>query len=312
MEWMEVCVASESVTVEAIADTFNNFGSGGVVIEDSSELRDLAESGKWDAFELPKEAFKETLPVIKGYLPFNDGYEAKLEMLKTAVAEITVRMDTQPAKISTKIVNQEDWANSWKKYFKPLRLGRRLVVRPTWEEYTPEAGDIVLDLDPGMAFGTGGHVTTAMMASLLEEYVKPGMEVIDIGTGTGILAMFSSRLEANHVLALDNDDVAVKVACENIENNGLAHDIRVRKNDLLSGIKDKADLIAANIIADIIIRLFPQAKECLKKEGLLLVSGIISDRKEEVLKAGQKWGFELQKEKEEEDWIAQVWMLAKG
>lgn len=309
MEWMEVCVSSVSETVEAIADIFYELGSGGVVIEDPSQLQDLAASGQWDAFELPEEAFTKTLPVVKGYLPFNEGYEAKLGKLISEVSGISKRMETKPAEISTRKVDQEDWANSWKKYFKPLRLGKRLIVRPTWEKYSPEEGEIVLDLDPGMAFGTGGHVTTAMMAAFLEKYIRPGMKVIDVGTGTGILAMFSSRLSAGRVLALDNDDVAVKVARGNIESNGLAGMIRVRQNDLLAGIQEKADLIVANIIADIIIKLFPQARECLGKEGLLLVSGIIGDRKEDVLKAGQRWGFELLEAKEEEDWVAQAWIV---
>lgn len=309
MEWMEVCVSSVSETVEAIADIFYELGSGGVVIEDPSQLQDLAASGQWDAFELPEEAFTKTLPVVKGYLPFNEGYEAKLGKLISEVSGISKRMETKPAEISTRKVDQEDWANSWKKYFKPLRLGKRLIVRPTWEKYSPEEGEIVLDLDPGMAFGTGGHVTTAMMAAFLEKYIRPGMKVIDVGTGTGILAMFSSRLSAGRVLALDNDDVAVKVARRNIESNGLSGMIRVRQNDLLAGIQEKADLIVANIIADIIIKLFPQARECLGKEGLLLVSGIIGDRKEDVLKAGQRWGFELLEAKEEEDWVAQAWII---
>lgn len=309
---MEISISSDHTTIEDIADAFSQLGSGGVVIEDPAELREMAFSGRWDAFELPEEAISAALPVVKGYLPVNEAYENTLEKLKKEAVLITRRIGAAPPLITTRIVQEEDWANSWKRYFKPLKIGRRLVVRPTWEEYSPGEGEIVLDLDPGMAFGTGGHVTTAMMAAFLEKYLRPGNSVIDVGTGTGILAMFSSRLGAASVLALDNDDVAVKVARENIKQNGLSAGIRVKKNDLLSGIGEKAELIAANIIADIIIKLFPQAKQCLEKNGLLLVSGIIRERKAEVCQAAFSWGFELFEEKEEKDWVAQVWRLKGG
>lgn len=308
MDWQEISVSSEAEALEAVAEVFFRLGSQGVVIEDPAELKSKAESGLWDAVLLPEEALRQAMPVVKGYFPFNEELPGRLDELKTELAEIMARLAQESHPLVLKTINEEDWANAWKAFFKPIKIGERLVVRPTWEGYEAASGEIVLDLDPGMAFGTGGHITTVLCARFLEKYLRPRWQVLDVGTGTGILAMSAARLGAQDVLALDNDAVAVRVARENIVQNHLEDLVQVRQNDLLHGIDIKVDLVVANIIADVIIRLLPQANECLKPGGLILLSGIIGDRSADVADAARNLGFSLVEEAREQDWAAQVWV----
>lgn len=309
MKWQEICVRTEPEAVEAVAEVFFRLGSGGVVIEDPSEVRRMAQSGQWDAFELPDESLTRICPQVKGYLPFNEELAGKMEDLEAELAEIMTRLGKEPCCLSIKAVQEEDWANSWKAYFKPLRIGQRLVVRPSWEEYVAESGDLVIVLDPGMAFGTGSHGTTVMCARLLEKYLQPGEKVIDVGTGSGILAISAGLLGAGEVLAIEYDPVAVKAATENVRANSLEAKITVQRNDLLTGINMKAHLIVANIIADIIIRLLPQVSGSLLPEGIFIASGIIQDRRNDVVRAAEGLGYVLLEESVQEDWVAQVWKM---
>lgn len=306
MDWLEITVVTEKEAVEAVADLFFCLGSGGVIIEDPEELQRVANSGEWDAFELPEESLQMTRPQVKGYLPCNEELPQKIEELTNELTEIMFRIGQEPCEILSKTVQEEDWANSWKAYFKPLKLGDRLVVRPSWEEYQAKEGELIIALDPGMAFGTGSHATTSMCCGFLEKYLRKGQKVLDVGTGSGILAMASALLGASEVLALDYDPVAVKVATENVQINNLEDKITVRKNDLLQGVTEKADLIVANIIADIIIRLFPQVGDNLLAGGFFVTSGVIEERRQDVMQAAAS-GFELVEEKCQNGWVAQVW-----
>ena len=201
MDWQEISVETKKEAVEAISELFGEMGAGGVIIEDPELVTHMANSGLWDAYELPTDYLNRQFCVVRGYLPVNAEFPAKYEELNLGINEIALRLAQDPGKITLKTVNEEDWANSWKVHFKPVKIGKRLVVRPTWEPYIPADGEIVLDLDPGMAFGTGSHITTIMCARYLEKYVKPGCAFIDVGTGTGILAMAAARLGALKILA---------------------------------------------------------------------------------------------------------------
>ncbi|MFZ5753774.1 MAG: 50S ribosomal protein L11 methyltransferase [Bacillota bacterium] len=307
MEWQEISISTVPEAVEAISDIFYELGSGGVVIEDPELVKAMAGSGQWDAYELPEDLLNRPLTLVKGYLPVDDRLPGKLEELRAEVAEIMSRLDQPLPELIISSLNEEDWANSWKAYFKPVKIGERVVVCPSWERYEASEEDIVLDLDPGMAFGTGTHATTAMCVRFLEQYVKKDDTVLDVGTGTGILAMCAARLGASQVKAFDYDPTAVKVAAENIKKNNLDDKIQVQVNDLLAGITDQADLIVANIIADIIIKLFPQAKTNLKENGIFITSGIIGERRDDVVHTGLDLGFELVEESCQEDWVALVW-----
>ena len=309
MEWQEITVITGPDAVEAVAQCFYQVGSGGVVIEDSALLKTKINEGKWDAFEFPEEMLQRSFPVVKGYLPVNEELPPKLEELKRGIEEIMARLGQAPGTITLATVQEEDWANSWKAYFKPFKLGNKIVIKPSWESYQAGEGEIVLEMDPGMAFGTGTHITTAMCAAFLEKYLQPGDRVYDVGTGTGILAMMAASIGAQSVLALDYDQVAVRVAGENIAHNGLEQLVTVKQNDLLDGVEGKADFIAANIIADIILKLLPQVQARLRTGGLFLASGIIEERQAEVRQTAQAAGFELLEERSKEEWVAQVWRL---
>ena len=184
-------------------------------------------------------------------------------------------------------VNEEDWANSWKAYYKPLHIGKKMVIVPAWEKYDKKPGEVILTMDPGMAFGTGTHETTRLVIELLEKYTKPGCRVLDVGTGSGILAISASLLGAGSCRAYDIDDVAVRVARDNIKENGCTN-ITCDVSDLLGGVdrtEGPYDLICANIVADIIIRMAPDVGAFMKDDAILLVSGIISERAQDVVNA---------------------------
>lgn len=205
-------------------------------------------------------------------------------------------------------MKEEDWANSWKKYYKPIRIAHRLMVVPTWEEYEPQEGDLILKMDPGMAFGTGTHETTRLCATLTEDYMKPGARVLDVGTGSGILAIAASKLGAGEVMAYDIDPVAVRVAQENCDVNG-CDNVTCGISDLLAGVDTKGglyDFVCANIVADIIVRMADDILRYMKPGGLLAVSGIIDTQAERVHAALTKGGLTHILTRAENDWNAML------
>lgn len=197
------------------------------------------------------------------------------------------------AEISTAELDEEDWSTAWRKFYKPTRIGSRLVIVPSWEKYEPKPGDLTIDMDPGMAFGTGTHETTRLCASLLEKHIKPGDYMLDVGAGSGILAICAKKLGADFCAACDIDPVAVRTEKENAERNGC--DIDCFVSDLLDGVKlrngRRYDMVTANIVADIIIRMAPDAGRFISDRGTLIVSGIITERESEVRSSLEKNGF---------------------
>lgn len=222
------------------------------------------------------------------------------------VAYIRQRMDELGlhGKIECDGVSEEDWANSWKQYYKPIKCGERIVICPAWEKYEPAEGEIVVNMDPGMAFGTGTHETTRLCIRLLEKYAKAGDLMVDVGTGTGILAICASRLGAKFCRAYDIDPMAVRVARENIADSGLDN-ITCDTSDLLHHVSledGKYDVMCANIVADIIIRMTPDVEKYLKDDGILLASGIIAQRCDDVVRAFDAVGYELVELITDNDW----------
>ena len=201
-------------------------------------------------------------------------------------------------------VNEEDWANSWKQYYKPIKIGDRIVICPAWETYQPVGDEMVVRMDPGMAFGTGTHETTRLVIRLLEEYVRAGDTVADVGTGTGILAICAARLGASRCRAYDIDPTAVRVARENIKDSGLSN-ITCDRSDLLEQVSledGPYDLVCSNIVADIIIRMVPKMDAYLQDTGVWLASGIIAERVSDVEVALQEYGFEVVKQLNDNGW----------
>lgn len=205
-------------------------------------------------------------------------------------------------------VNEDDWANAWKAYYKPIRIGKHMVIVPAWEKFEPKEDDIVVRMDPGMAFGTGTHETTRLVIELLEKYVKKGDRMLDVGTGSGILAICASKLGARECKAYDIDPVAVRVARENVKDSGLSN-ITCDVSDLLRGVDRSGgtyDIITANIVADIIIRMSPDIGELMHDGTILVTSGIITERRDEVVDALTKNGLEIVEVREDNGWCAVV------
>ncbi len=205
-------------------------------------------------------------------------------------------------------LNEEDWANSWKAYYKPLHIGNKMVIVPKWEEYEPRDGEIIVTMDPGMAFGTGTHETTRLVIELLEELVTPGMKVLDVGCGSGILAICAAKLGATLCRAYDIDPVAVRVARENIADSG-EKCVTCDVSDLLKGVDlsdGPYDLICANIVADIIIRMAPDVARYMKDDAVLLASGIITERAEEVTAALLANNLTVARRLDDNGWCALV------
>lgn len=291
MQWIEVNVAVTHEAVEAVADMLTSIGSKGVAIEDPQLINDLRNSGTWELCDIPEQENTEVVTV--------SAYYADDEKLEKRLAEI----DEQLALIEERIgkyrfgntrfrkVSEQDWANEWKQYFHVTHVGKSLVIKPSWEKYAPKEGEHVIEIDPGMAFGTGTHHTTNMMMERLEKVITPDSTVFNVGTGSGILAIAAAMLGAKSVKAVDIDAVAVRVAKENVADNGLSDQIEVREGDLLHGTEGKADVIIANIIADIVIMLLQDIPQKLNDDGVLLASGIIEERMPDVEAAAQAQGL---------------------
>ena len=189
--------------------------------------------------------------------------------------------------------DDSEWLYRWQEHFRPVRVGRRIVVKPSWEDYEAEPGDLVIEMDPGMAFGSGLHETTSMCIKALERYMKPGARVLDVGTGTGILAIAAALLGAGDCLGIDIDDEAVRVASENTAKNGLGDTIAIAKGDLTEGVDYDADIVVANLMADLVIRLSPSAVKHLRPGGIYITSGILDIKEEAVCDAVRDAGFDI-------------------
>ena len=306
MEWAEIGFRTSHAAVEAVSALFADLGAAGTVIEDPALINEYIHSGLWDYTDIPEQKDVSTV-TVKAYFAADDSLTEKLLALRTGLDAIAARgVDTRPAELLTARLQDEDWANSWKKYFHTDKIGERVVIQPSWEDYEPQADEVVLRLDPGAAFGTGTHPTTSMCLRALEKLVKPGMTVFDVGTGSGVLAIAAAKLGAKKVQAADYDATAVRVARENIEANGVADVVSVGESDLFSAFDGTAALVTANLIADLILRLLPALDAHLAPDGALLASGVIDDRAQEIHDAAEAAGFFVAEDYAEKDWHAMV------
>ena len=303
-EWTQVKV---TVKLERLDDlvAIMSMVSNNLQIEDYSDI-DL-KTCYGDLIDESILNADKTIASVSVYLPAERSVTECIAFLKERFADA----DLADAKIELVGVNEEDWANSWKAYYKPIKIGERLVIVPAWEKYTPAEGELIVRMDPGMAFGTGTHETTRLVIKLLEAYTKEGCRMLDVGTGSGILAICASKLGAGECRAYDIDPMAVRVANENIKDSGLTN-ITCEVSDLLRQV-DKSrpyDLICANIVADIIIRMTPDVGELMHKDTVLLASGIIMERSQDVVECFEKHGFRIVERLEENGWCGLAVMKA--
>ena len=306
MQWAEVSVDTSHEATDLVSEILQELGAAGVVIEDPALLNEYIRSGLWDYTDL-KESEETEVVRVKAYWALDEELEGKLQNLSERLASLAQHgIDKGAGTVSWQAVADEDWAETWKEFFHTEKIGARTVIKPTWEEYEAKAGEIVVELDPGAAFGTGQHATTSLCIRALEDLVQPGMTVFDVGTGSGVLAIVAAKLGAKRVEAVDFDPVAVRVARENVRQNGAEGVVRTERSDLLKSVEGEADLIIANIIADIIVRLFGEVKGSLAAGGTMLLSGIIEDRLADVVEASGRHGFSVEKIEQEKGWAAVV------
>lgn len=302
MKWCEISIQTTHEATELIAEIFNDLGATGVVIEDPELVNDYITSGKWDYTDIPIATETEVV-TEKAYLAVDGELEGKLQTFKQEVKALEGRgVSIAPGIITTSELADEDWSDIWKQYFHTEKPGDRIVIKPSWEQYEPKDDEIVVELDPGAAFGTGTHATTSMCICELEKLVQPGMKVFDVGTGSGILSIIAAKLGAKDIQAVDYDDSVLKIVQENLEENHVENVISVAQSDLMQNVHGKANLVIANIVADIIIRLFDQLDEHLEEDGTLLTSGIIEDRIDDVINAATAHGYGVVKRMENKGW----------
>lgn len=304
MIWHEIRIKTTEEAYDAVSEMLSSIGAGGVAIEDPNEIR--REILKPNSLDYADDEFLNNLGedvVIKAYFSGETNISELTSLVKEKLSYINNFLDVGEGYTGYAEVDDEDWSNSWKKYYKPFHLTNKLVVKPSWENYDNKDGEIVIELDPGMAFGTGTHETTKMCAVLIEKYIKEKDRVIDVGCGTGILSIIASKLGAADITAVDIDDVAVKVTKENSIINEVDN-IHAFKGVLNDIEKKEADLVVANIIADVIIGISIDIPSYLKKDGLMIMSGIIKERKQEVLDVYLKLGFRCEEILELGEWVA--------
>lgn len=243
---------------------------------------------------------------MKAYLPVTSFLGETVEGIKEAINNLIIYdIDLGLNAVSISEVNEEEWATAWKKYYHPVKISERFTIVPTWEEYTPVNSDeLIIELDPGMAFGTGTHPTTVMCIQALEKIVKHGDKVVDVGTGSGVLSIAGAMLGAEKIEALDLDIVAVKAAKLNIKLNKVQDVVNVSQNNLLDGITELQDVVVANILAEVIMRFTDDVASALKPGGYFISSGIIQQKKNDVKASLIESGFEIVETIQMEDWIA--------
>ena len=318
MLWHELTIHTTEQAVEMISNFLHEAGAGGVAIEESGTLNKPRDTSYGQWYELPLNDIPEGLAVVQGYFAEETDMNTLMEEVRVRIAQLhEFDIEVGTAEMSFKTVDEEDWANAWKQYFKHIRVSERLTIKPTWEDYTPESDiEKIIELDPGMAFGTGTHPTTSLCLRTLETVIKGGEEVIDVGTGSGILAIGAIKLGAKSVLALDLDPVAVSSAKENTHLNGLEQEITVFESDLLSVLKADAttklnvtlpvQVVVANILAEIILLFIEDVYEALTPDGVYIASGIYKNKEDVVREALEAAGFIIEGAHRDEDWIAFV------
>jgi ribosomal protein L11 methyltransferase len=311
MDWLEITVNCDSENAEAVADVLARYAPGGVAIQQNA----LDLTGE----EWQPDGPLEPIASVRAYLAFEPGLDERRRQVEEALWHLRQIASIPEPQFRT--VVEEEWANVWKEHFHVTRIGKRLVVKPSWREYTPQANDIVLELDPGMAFGTGLHPTTQMCLLALEKYVRGGERVLDLGTGSGILAIAAVKLGAAACLASDIDPVAVEAARANVSANQVSNRVQVEQGSLtqISNLKFQIskdasqnsdlnfDILLVNILAKIIVELCGQGLgEVVKPGGLAIFAGLIDTQEAEVREALKGAGLAVIERTQEKDWVGLV------
>ena len=316
MNWVEIDIFTTTDGIDAVTGSLLGMGVNGFVIKDSADFEDFLsdKTVNWDYIDDDLMGLKNCETTVTVYLPENAQGLENLEAIKLELKALKAR-DTENkfGRLEYKLnnVKEEDWANNWKQYFKPLCVGEKLLIKPSWEQVAPDEKRKILEIDPASSFGTGQHNTTQLCLELVEKNLNDGDRILDLGCGSGILSIGALLLGAKSAYAVDIDENSVKIASENADKNGIPKEIYTAKcgniiedNKLTAEIGTGYDLVCANIVADVLIGMSDKFSGFLKDKGMLIVSGIIDNRKDEVLDVIKTKGFDLIEIREKEDWVA--------
>jgi ribosomal protein L11 methyltransferase len=308
VRYLEVSIRCRRLLADAVGHLLSELSGGGYAVADSLPILEARDANRWDATDLvPGDPEWVT---VQAWLPETEALEQERYELEQGLARVRSLDLGSVDPPALRWVREEEWADAWKAYFRPFRVGRRLVVIPSWEQYDLKQDDLPLFLDPGMAFGTGTHATTRLCLAWLEELVVPGQRVLDVGTGSGILAIAAARLGAAAVAAVDLDPVAVEVAGENLGRNGVADRVAAIGGEIGDPAvrawtaEGAPTLVVANIIAAVIRSILPAVAAMLPAGGIFLASGIIREKEAELTGALAAEGLQPVEVREEGGWVA--------
>jgi ribosomal protein L11 methyltransferase len=307
LKWIEVFVKTTSEFEEEVTNILYEANIQGIIIEDFQDVLDLEKNKKdWDIIDPDLlNNYYEGI-IIKGYLEEDDDVEEKIDFIKEKIHGLPrYDLDIRDTEVEINTIEETDWNQEWKKHFKPFPVGKNFLIKPSWEEIDEDTERKIIEIDPGMAFGTGTHATTLMCLEALENYLKEDDLVYDIGTGSGILAIAAGKLGANSI-GIDIDEDSVRTAKDNVKLNKCADSVKIIKGNLLNKAMDKADIIISNIIADAIINMSGNLNKFLKDSGIFIASGILENKKEEVIQALKANKFEILETSVMDEWLCIV------
>ena len=306
MDWIELVVHTTTAGSDEVSSVLVGSGAAGTMIEDRADIPDPAKPhGIWEIID-PK--LLDSMPedvLVHAWFEAGNGFPMLLDRIRSSLSLLPAEEGLFGSlRIETRTVSDEAWDEIWKKSFRPFHASSHFVIKPTWEDYAPEPDDRIIEIDPGMAFGSGTHETTSMCLSLLEDVIAGGESVIDVGTGSGILAIGAALLGAGNVLAVDIDPDAVRVEAENVKNNRVDGIVDVRQGNLLDHVDAVCDICVANIISDVIITFVAPLKSHIRPGGLFICSGIVSSRAEDVRRALENAPYEILRRVDKGEWTA--------
>lgn len=308
MKWIEVQVKTTTEAVETVTNILYEAGAEGLVIEDPKDITLFnTDNGEWDYVDpsLMESDFEGA--IVKGYFEESEDLIDKIELIKQNIEKIpSYNLDKGLGEVTTSEIEEKDWSETWRKYYKPKKIGEKVVIKPTWEPYEKADNEVIIELDPGMAFGTGTHETTMMCVRQLEKYVHKFDTVFDVGCGTGILAIAAAKLGAVNTIAIDLDEDSVRIARQNVKKNGVANTVQVKHGNLLDVVDGRANVVVANIIADVIKILAKDIKQFMEEDGVFISSGIILDKVNEVRESLEENGLKVIDEIKMGEWACIV------
>ncbi len=316
MRWSEITVYTSHEAMQAVADYLHDLGSGGVVIEDSKTPFADYSYQYGEIYDLNPVDFPAEGVCLKAYF-FNGDSKSKLadsrsideliELIRRELERLQAQgIEVGSGQLGFVEVTEEDWAHSWKQYYKPVQVSERFLISPTWEQALVKENQLLIELDPGMAFGTGTHATTVLSIRALEQVIAGGESVIDVGCGTGVLSIAAAKLGSNSVLAIDLDPVAIASAQQNIVLNQVSERVTVSAGNLLQGLEKLADVIVANILAEVILQFTDDVVGLLKPGGYFIASGIIETKAQLVAEQIEKSGMKIINRTQEQGWVTYI------